>query len=153
MLPSSISFDLARPRCANDNDYCQRVVDLEVMPEHDTPEDVSRALLCLLRPILRIGADGMPRERASTTDRDFEVPLGWTAQERKARHHIEAMVGLHHPEALGVRRDYAHRVYVNLPMFWEEFLPKHGQVHPFEWEVPFSIRAETPPLFSYRAPP
>ena len=48
------------------------------------------------------------------------------------------MVGWHHPEALNVRRDYAHRVYVNLPMFWEE------------WEVPFSFRAETPPLFAYR---
>ena len=80
----------------------------------------------------------MPREGASTTDRDLEVPLGWTAQERKARHHMEAMVGWHHPEVLSVRRDNARHVYVNLPMFWEE------------WEVPFSIRAETPPVFAYR---
>ena len=138
VLPSSMSFDLAMPRYVNENDYCQRVADFDVMPEHDAPEDVSLAPLCLSKPILRVGADGMPRAGASTTDRDFEVSLGWTAQERKARHHIEAMVGWHHPEALSVRRDYARRVYGNLPMFWEE------------WEVPFSFRAETAPLFAYR---
>ena len=138
VLPCSMSFDLARPRCVNEYEYCQRVADLDVMPEHDALEDVSLALLCLSTPILRVGADGMPRGGTSTTDRDFEVPLGWTAQEREARHHIEAIVGWHHPEALSVRRDYARRVYVNLPMFWEE------------WEVPFSFRAGTPPLFAYR---
>ena len=125
VLPSSMCFDLARPRCDNEYDSCQRVADLDVMPEHDAPEDVSLALLCLSKPIIRVSENSMPREGASTTDRDFVVPLGWTAQERKARHHIEAMVGWHHPEALSVRRDYARRVYVNLPMFREE------------WEVPF----------------
>ena len=71
------------------------------------------------------------------TDRDFEVPLGWTAQEWKARHHIEAMIRWQRPEVLSVRRDYARRVYVNLLMFWEE------------WKVPFSFRPEAPPLFVY----
>ena len=56
---------------------------------------------------------------ASTTDSDFEVQLGWTAQERKALHHMEAMVGWHHRGVLSVRRDYARCVYVNEPMFWE----------------------------------
>ena len=108
------------------------------MPEHDAPEDVSLALLCLSKPILRVGTNGTPREGALTTDRDFEVPLGWTAQERKARHYIEAILGCHHSEFLSVRRDYGRRVYVNLPIFWEE------------WKVPFSFQAETPPLFAYR---
>ena len=76
--------------------------------------------------------------RGPTKDRDLEVPLVLAAQERKIRHPIEEMVGWHHPEALSVRRGYARRVYVSLPMFWEE------------WEVPFSFRAETPSLFVYR---
>ena len=92
-----------------------------MMPEHDGLEDVSLALLCLWKPIIRVGADVMPLEGASMTDHDCEVPLGWAAQERKARHHIEAMVRWHHPEVLSVRRDYARSVYVNLHMFWEEW--------------------------------
>ena len=36
-LPSSMSFDLARPCCVSEYDYCQRVADLGVMPEHDAP--------------------------------------------------------------------------------------------------------------------
>ena len=97
VLPSSVSSDLARPRCVNEYDSFQHVADLDVMPKHDAPEDVSLALLCLSKAILRVGADGMPREGTSTTDRDFEFPLGWTAQERKARHHIETMVLWHYP--------------------------------------------------------
>ena len=98
-----------------------------MMPEHEAPVDVSLALLCLSKPILRIGADGMPRKGAATNGRDFEVPLRSRSQERKDRHHIEEMVGYHHPEFFSVRRDYARRVYLNLPMFWEE------------WEVPLLL--------------
>ena len=62
VLPSSMSFDRARPRCVNEYDYCQRVGDLDVMPEHYAPEDFPLALLCLSKPILRVGTDSMPRE-------------------------------------------------------------------------------------------
>ena len=125
VLPSSIYFDLARPRCLNEYDYCQRVVGLDVVREQDAPGDVSLVFQRLSKPKIRFGADAMLREGAETTDRDFEFPLGRTAQERKSRHHIEAMVGWLYPEVVSVRRDYARRVYVNLPTFREE------------WEVPF----------------
>ena len=41
VLQSLMSFDLARPRCVIEYDYCQRVADLDVMPEHDAAEEFS----------------------------------------------------------------------------------------------------------------
>ena len=141
VLPSSMSFDIARPRCVNEYGYCQRVADLDVMPEHDAPESFVGTIM----PVETDTSSWRGRYAASRgldEGSGFRCPVavegGWKAQKRKDLHHIEALVGWHHPEALSVRRDYAHRVYVNLPMFREE------------WEVPFSFRAETPPLFANR---
>ena len=64
VLPSSMSFDLTRPRFVNEYDYCQRVADLDVTPKHEVPDEVSLALLCLSKPILRVGAGSMPRKGA-----------------------------------------------------------------------------------------
>ena len=47
VLPSSMYFDFASPRCVKEYDYSQHVDDLDAMPENDAPEDVSLALLCL----------------------------------------------------------------------------------------------------------
>ena len=74
VLQSLMSFDLASPRCDIEYEYCLHVADLDVMPEHNAPEEVSLALLYLSKPILRVGGDGMPREGDSKTDRNFAVP-------------------------------------------------------------------------------
>ena len=41
VLPSLMSFVLERPHCVNECEYCQRVADLDVMLEHDAPDDFS----------------------------------------------------------------------------------------------------------------
>ena len=89
--------------------------------------------------MLRVGANGLAREGARTSDRDFEVPLEWNATARKTHHFAEVVMGWSHREARVnvILRDQLLRVYVSLPLFWED------------WEVPFALRAKTPPVCAY----
>ena len=95
--------------------------------------------MLLTMPLLRVDANGLARQAARMSDRDFEVPLEWNATTRKIRHLAEVVVGWNHPEAQVnvIRRHQLRRVYVGLPLFWED------------WEVPFALRAETPPVCAY----
>ena len=138
-LPAKMKFDLAGPRCVNEYEYCRRLAGLGQMSAEDGPQDVSLALMLLTKPVLRVGANGLAREGVRTSHRDFEVPLEWNATTRKTRHLAEVMVGWNHPEAQVnvIRRDQLRRVYVGLPLFWED------------WEDPFALRAETPPVCAY----
>ena len=85
------------------------------------------------------GREQVGSRGARTSGRDFEVPPEWNATTRKTRHLAEVMVGRNHPKAQVnmVRRDQLRRVYVGLPLFWED------------WEVQFALRAETPPVCAY----
>ena len=138
-LPATMKFDLAGPRCVNEYEYRQRLAGLGQMSAEEGPQDVSLALMLLTKPVLRVGANGLAREGARTSDKDFEMPLEWNATTRKNRHLAEVMVGWNHPEARVnvVHRDQLRRVYVGLPLFWED------------WEVPFALRAATPPVCAY----
>ena len=109
------------------------------MSAEDGRQDVSLALMLLTKPVLRVDANGLAPEGAHTSDRDFEMPLEWNATTRKTLHLAEVMVGWNHPEAQVnvIRRDQLRRVYVGLPLFWED------------WEVPFALRAEIPPVCAY----
>ena len=132
-----MKFDLAGPRCVKEYEYYQRLAGLGQLLAEEGPQDVSLALMFLTKPVLRVGANGMAREGARTCDREFEVPLEWNATRRKTRHLAAVMVGWNDPQAQVnvIRRDQLRRVYVGLPLFWED--------------VPFSSRAEIPPACAY----
>ena len=136
-LPMTMKMDLTHARCINEFAYCRKLSEKLGVWREDPPEDVSLDRVCLSQPLLRVGLDGQPRSDARTIDRDFEVPLAWCWSERKNRYHLEVMTGWHHPEVVAVRPDYARRVYVGVPLFWEY------------WEVPYHFRSESPPLFAY----
>ena len=138
-LPASMKFDLAGPRYVNKYEYCLRLAGLGQMLAEEGPQDVSFALMFLTKPVLRVGVNGLAREGARASDRGFGVPLEWNAMTRSTRHLAEVMVGCIHPEAQVnvIRCDQLRRVYVGLPLFWED------------WEVPFAMRAETPPVSAY----
>ena len=138
-LPVLMKFDLAGPRCVKEYDYCQRLAGLGQMSAEEGPQDVSIPLMLLKKPVLRVRANGLAREGARTSDRDFGLPLEWNATTRTTLHLAEVMVGWNHPEAhVNVaRRGQFRRVYVVLLLFWED------------WEVRFALRAETPPVCAY----
>ena len=138
-LSATMKFDLAGPRCVKEYEYCQRVAGLGQLSAEERPQDVSLALMFLTKSVLRVGANGLAREGARTSDRDFEVPLEWNATTRKTRHLAEVMVGWNHPEAQVnlIRGDQLRRVCVGLPLFWDDR------------EVPVALRAETPPVCAY----
>ena len=138
-FPASTKFDLAGPRCVNEYEYCHRWAGLDQFSPEERPQDVSLALMILTKPALRVDANGLAREGTRTSDRDFEVPLEWNATTRNTHHLAELMVGRNHPEAQVnlIRRDRLRRVYVGLPLFWEDR------------EVPFALRAKAPPVCAY----
>ena len=138
-LPVLMKFDLAGPRCVKEYDYCQRLAGLGQMSAEEGPQDVSIPLMLLKKPVLRVRANGLAREGARTSDRDFGLPLEWNATTRTTLHLAEVMVGWNHPEAhVNVaRRGQFRRVYVVLLLFWED------------GEVRFALGAETPPVCAY----
>ena len=138
-LPATMKFDLAGPRCVNEYKNCQRLAGLGQMSAENGPQDASLVLVLLTKLVVRTGANGLVREGARTSDRDFEVPLEWNATTWRTRHLAEVMVEWKHPEAQVnvIRRNQLHRVYVGLPLLWEEL------------EVLFALRAEAPPVCAY----
>ena len=136
-IPMTMKMDLAHARCIKEFAYCRKLSEKPGVSREDPPEDVSLDHVCLSQPLLRVGPDGQPRSDAITIDCDFEVPLAWCWTERKNRHHLQVMTGWHHAELVAVRPYYTRRVYVGVPLFWED------------WEVPYHFRSESPPLFAY----
>ena len=138
-LPATMEFDLAGTRCVNEYEYCLRLAGRGKLSAEEGPQDVSLVLMFLTKPVHRVGASELAGEGARTSDEDFEVPLEWYATTRKTIHLAEVMVGWNYEEAQVnvICRDQLRRVYVGLPLFWED------------WEVPFALRPETPPVCSY----